>query len=127
MNYGCGSTVHPVDLARDPTVLYVGVGLEMLQLAYFCRRPGAVIGAIPLIDYLARLGRAGFGSIEVRARRPYRVLGPEQYATEGPILLESVEICAIKSPLPADGPTVWAGQTAIYFGSGPAFHAACIC
>ena len=232
MNYGCGSTVHPADLARSPTVLYVGVGggLEMLQFAYFSRRRGAVIGldvvdemmdacrrnleeaeeinpwfkqsfvdlrkgdamslpivdasidvaaqnclfnifhdddlkralaetsrvlkpggrlilsdpiceaeipetlrrderlramcltgAIPLQSYIGRLAAAGFGTIEVRARRPYRVLGPDQFATNRPILLESVEICAIKTPVAADGPTVWAGNTAIYFGQAPAF------
>src|SRR3990172_7328630 len=46
MNYGCGSTVHPRDLAGNPSVLYVGVGggMELLQFAYFARRPGAVIG-----------------------------------------------------------------------------------
>ena len=34
MNYGCGSTIHPRDLVRDPTVLYVGVGggMEVLVL-----------------------------------------------------------------------------------------------
>jgi SAM-dependent methyltransferase/predicted phosphodiesterase len=232
MNYGCGSTVHPGDLARSPTVLYVGVGggLEVLQFAYFSRRRGAVIGldvvdemmaacrrnledaeeqnpwfkqsfidlrkgdalslpiadasidvaaqnclfnifhdddqrralsemsrvlkpggklilsdpicetampealrrderlrsmcltgAIPLNDYIARLAQAGFGTIEVRARKPYRVLGPGQYATHQPILLESVEICAIKSPVVMDGPTVYAGQTAIYYGGDDAF------
>ena len=233
MNYGCGSTVHPADLARSPNVLYVGVGggLEILQFAYFSRRRGAVIGldvvdemieacdanlgdaeeqnawfkrsfvdlrkgdatSLPIADetidvaaqnclfnifhdddlkralsemnrvlrpggrlilsdpicetampdtlrrderlramcltgaiqlqaYIQRLGNAGFGTIEVRARRPYRVLGPGQFATDRPILLESVEICAIKSPVADAGPTVFAGETAIYFGSGPAFH-----
>ena len=45
MNYGCGTTVHPRDLARSPTVLYIGVGggLELLQFAYFSRRPDAVV------------------------------------------------------------------------------------
>ena len=28
MNYGCGSTVNPRDLVNEPTVLYVGVGVE---------------------------------------------------------------------------------------------------
>ena len=233
MNYGCGSTVHPADLARSPKVLYVGVGggLEILQFAYFSRRRGAIIGldvvdemieacdanlgdaeeqnawfkrsfvdlrkgdatslpiadetidvaaqnclfnifhdgdlkralsemnrvlrpggrlilsdpicetdmpdalrrderlramcltgAIPLEAYIQRLGNAGFGTIEVRARRPYRVLGPGQFATNQPIVLESVEICGIKSPVADAGPTVFAGETAIYFGSDPAFH-----
>ena len=46
MNYGCGSTVHPRDLVGSPSILYVGVGggMEVLQFAYFSRRPGAVIG-----------------------------------------------------------------------------------
>ena len=36
MNYGCGSTVNPRDLANNPTVLYVGIGggMELLQFAY---------------------------------------------------------------------------------------------
>ena len=35
-NYGCGSTVHPRELADARRVLYVGVGagLEALQIAY---------------------------------------------------------------------------------------------
>lgn len=50
MNYGCGTTVHPAELANAPTVLYVGVGggLEALQFAYFSRRPGAVIAVDPV-------------------------------------------------------------------------------
>lgn len=50
MNYGCGTTVHPRDLQDSPTVVYLGVGggLELLQFAYFSRRPGAVIGIEPV-------------------------------------------------------------------------------
>jgi SAM-dependent methyltransferase len=227
MNYGCGSTVHPRDLAGSPVILYVGVGggMELLQFAYFSRRPGAVIGvdvvaemltacrenleeaerqndwfrssfvdlrrgdaldlpladatvdvgaqnclfnifhdaelrralsemyrvlkphgrlilsdpvcespmpeplrnderlralcltgAIPLGDYVRRLTDAGFGTVEIRARRPYRVLSPRHYATGRLMFIESVEICAIKDPMPADGPCVFTGKTAIYFG-----------
>jgi SAM-dependent methyltransferase len=227
MNYGCGSTVHPRDLARSPTVLYVGVGggMELLQFAYFSRHAGAVIGldvvdemiascdenlhtaekenpwfkrdfvdlrkgdalalpiadasvdvaaqnclfnifheddltralaemhrvlkphgrlilsdpvceqpmpealkaderlralcltgAIPLQRYIKRLTDVGFGTIEVRAKRPYRMLAPGQYATDTQLLIESIEICAIKDPLPADGPCVFTGRSAIYFG-----------
>lgn len=227
MNYGCGSTVHPRDLANDPTVLYVGAGggMELLQFAYFSRRKGGVIGldivdemlaacrdnlreaesqnpwfessfvelrkgdalnlpiadasvdvaaqnclfnifhdrelkralsemyrvlkphgrlilsdpvcetpmpehlrnnerlralcltgAIPLDDYIKRLTDTGFGTIEVRARRPYRVLSPRHYPTDRPIVVESVEIGAIKDPMPADGPCVFTGRTAIYHG-----------
>lgn len=227
MNYGCGSTVHPRDLDRSPTVLYVGVGggMEVLQFAYFTRRKASVIGvdvvdemltacrdnlreaalqnpwlrpdfvdlrhgdaldlpladasvdvaaqnclfnvfhdadltralaemyrvlkphgrlvlsdpisesaipevlrnderlralclsgALPLSDYLRRLTDIGFGTIEVRARRPYRVLSPRQYATPRTLVIESVEICAIKDPMPVDGPCIFTGRSAIYFG-----------
>jgi SAM-dependent methyltransferase len=227
MNYGCGSTVHPRDLAGSPTVLYVGVGggMEMLQFAYFTRRAGAVIGldvvdemlaacrmnlreaelqnswfrssfvdlrkgdaldlpvadgsvdvaaqnclfnifrdrdlgraltemhrvlkphgrlilsdpicespmperlrnderlralcltgAIPLDEYVKRLTDTGFGTIEVRAKRTYRVLSPRHYPTDRLIVVESVEICAIKDPVPADGPCVFTGRTAIFHG-----------
>lgn len=229
MNYGCGSTVHPRDLANDPTVLYVGVGggMELLQFAYFSRRPGSVIGvdavdemleacranladaerentwfdsrfvdlrkgdalalplpdasvdvaaqnclfnifrdaelrralaemnrvlkprgrlilsdpiceqpiprelrdderlramcltgAVPLRDYIGCLTGLGFGTVEVRARRLYRVLSPRQHATDHLIVVESAELCAIKDPMPADGPCVFTGRTAIYFGDG---------
>ncbi len=228
MNYGCGTTVNPRDLAGSPTVLYVGVGggLEVLQFAYFSRRPGAVIGVdpvpkmraacrenlqeaarvnpwfreefvnlmdgdaldLPLEDaavdvaaqnclfnifedaelkkalaemhrvlkphgrlvmsdpvapaplpehltaderlramclsgattfenYVTTLVGCGFGTIEIRARRPYRVLDPARYGTKTPMVLESVEVAAIKDPVPADGPCVFTGRTAIYFGA----------
>ena len=54
MNYGCGSTVNPRDLTNNPTVLYVGVGggMELLQFAYFSRRPGAVIGVDVVTEML---------------------------------------------------------------------------
>jgi SAM-dependent methyltransferase len=232
MNYGCGTTVHPRDLARSPTVLYVGVGggMELLQFAYFSRRAGAVIGvdavpemidacdanlreaerinpwfrrefvelragdalslpiadgsvgvaaqnclfnifmasdleqalreihrvlephgrlvlsdpicdqripaalngdarlralclsgALPLAEYLDLITRTGFGTAEVRARRPYRILAPPQYRVDEPIYVESVEICAIKDPMPADGPCIFTGRTAIYFGNDDEF------
>jgi len=78
-------------------------------------------GAIPLADYIRRLTDTGFGTIEVRARRPYRVLSPRHYDTDRLIVVESVEICAIKDPMPADGPCVFTGRTAIYFGDDDAF------
>jgi SAM-dependent methyltransferase len=73
-------------------------------------------GAIPLNDYLNRIASIGFGTIEVRAKRPYRLLDPEHYETEEMLLIESVEICAIKDPMPEDGPCIFTGKTAIYFG-----------
>lgn len=228
MNYGCGSTVHPGDLANNPAVLYVGVGggMELLQFAYFTRKPGAVVGvdsvaemlyacksnlqkaerinnwfqqdfvnlksgnalelpvednsidvaaqnclfnifkqedlkkalsemyrvlkphgrlilsdpvceneipavlkddeklralclsgAIPLHDYIKILTDIGFATIEVRAKRPYRILSPNHYNIDNIIFIKSVEICAIKDPMPKDGACVFTGRTAIYFGS----------
>jgi SAM-dependent methyltransferase len=74
-------------------------------------------GALPLSDYIKTLTDAGFGTIEIRAKRPYRILDPSHYATEKIIYIESVEVCAIKDPMPLDGPCVFTGKTAIYFGS----------
>jgi len=55
MNYGCGATVHPEDLAGSAPILYIGVGggLEALQFAYFRRRPGGVIAVDPVADMRA--------------------------------------------------------------------------
>jgi SAM-dependent methyltransferase len=78
-------------------------------------------GAIPLDDYVKRLTDAGFGTIEVRAKRPYRVLSPRHYPTDRLIVIESVEICAIKDPMPADGPCVFTGRTAIFHGDADYF------
>ena len=73
-------------------------------------------GSIPLKDYVRMLTDAGFGTIEIRGRRAYRVLSPNHYPTEELIYIESIEIAAIKDPMPADGPCVFTGKTAIYFG-----------
>lgn len=73
-------------------------------------------GSLPLKDYIKMLTDAGFGTIEVRAKRPYRVLDPKHYDTEELIYLESVEVCAIKDPMPEDGPCIFTGKTAIYYG-----------
>ena len=74
-------------------------------------------GSLTLKDYLQMITDAGFGTVEVRAKRPYRVLAPGQYETEKLIFLESVEICAIKDPMPVDGPCIFTGRAAIYFGT----------
>ncbi|MBL0238579.1 MAG: arsenosugar biosynthesis arsenite methyltransferase ArsM [Saprospiraceae bacterium] len=227
MNYGCGSTVNPRDLANNPTVLYVGIGggMELLQFAYFSRKNNAIIGidvvdemitackenliqaekendwfsssfidirkgsalklpidnqtvdiaaqnclfniftkadlktalqemyrvlkpygrlilsdpiceqsmpenlkqdnrlralclsgAIPLKEYIDMITEIGFGTVEIRAKRAYRVLDPKHYDTEQLIVIESVEVCAIKDPMPPDGPCVFTGKTAIYYG-----------
>ncbi|NDB02915.1 MAG: methyltransferase domain-containing protein [Flavobacteriaceae bacterium] len=232
MNYGCGSTVHPRDLSRQPKILYVGVGggMELLQFAYFSRKKGHVIGvdvvdemleasrvnfteaealnpwfssdfvelhkgdalnlplkdqsvdvaaqnclfnifkeedlkkaisemyrvlkphgrlvmsdptceqqmnqtlrnderlralclsgSLPIDQYVKALTDAGFGTIEIRARKPYRILDPQHYPTEELIYIESIEVAAIKDPMPEDGPCVFTGKAAIYYGDQPYF------
>lgn len=232
MNYGCGSTVRPTELADSPTVLYVGVGggLEALQFAYFSRRPGAVIAVDPVVamreaaarnlalataenpwfspdfveiregdafslpvedgsvdvvaqnclfniftpedlrralketfrvlkprgrllmsdpvatrsipeplrqderlramclsgaltyeEYIACLVEAGFGQVEIRARRPYRLLDRHNYGLEDPLLLESLDTVSYQVAIPEDGPCIFTGKTAIYAGSEPFF------
>lgn len=78
-------------------------------------------GSIPLKDYIKMITDVGFGTVEVRAKRAYRVLSPNHYPTKELIFIESVEVCAIKDPMPADGPCVFTGKTAIYYGNEDCF------
>lgn len=78
-------------------------------------------GAISIDEYVKALTEIGFGTIEIRSRRPYRVLSPGKYPTDKNIYIESIEVCAIKDPMPADGPCVFTGKTAIYFGDEARF------
>ena len=73
-------------------------------------------GSLPLKDYIKMITDVGFGTVEIRAKRPYRILSPNHYDTDQNIYIESVEVCAIKDPMPADGPCVFTGKTAIYYG-----------
>jgi SAM-dependent methyltransferase len=73
-------------------------------------------GSIPVKEYIKVLTDAGFGTIEVRARRPYRLLSPNHYPVDKLIPIESIEVAAIKDPMPEDGPCIFTGRTAIYFG-----------
>ena len=232
MNYGCGTTVNPRDLADNPKILYVGVGggMEVLQFSYFSRQKGGVIGvdivdemldacdknlyeaeklnpwfkrnfvelkkgtalslpiednsvdvaaqnclfnifekgdllialkeiyrvlkphgrlvlsdpiceqdmpahlrnddklralclsgSLPLQEYLDMITAVGFGTVEVRAKRPYRILSPNHYDTDELIFIESVEVAAIKDPMPDDGPCIFTGKSAIYYGNEELF------
>lgn len=78
-------------------------------------------GSIPLKAYIDMITSVGFGTVEVRAKRPYRILDPKNYATDELIYIESVEVCAIKDPMPEDGPCVFTGKTAIYYGDDDFF------
>jgi len=73
-------------------------------------------GSIPIKDYVKMLTDAGFGTIEIRARKPYRILDPLHYNTDELIYIESIEVAAIKDPMPTDGPCVFTGKAAIFYG-----------
>lgn len=73
-------------------------------------------GSIPIADYIKALTDVGFGTIEIRGRRPYRILDTENYPTDELIFIESIEVCAIKDPMPVDGACVFTGKAAIYYG-----------
>ncbi len=91
--------VMPENLKNDP------------QLRGLC-----LSGALPLKEYIKMITDIGFGTVEIRAKRPYRILDTNHYDTNNPIYIESVEVCAIKDPMPEDGPCVFTGRTAIYTG-----------
>lgn len=82
------------------------------RLRAFC-----LSGSLSMKEYLQMITDAGFGTVEVRAKRPYRILAPGQYDIEELIILDSIEVCAIKDPMPTDGPCIFTGKTAIYFGN----------
>lgn len=84
-------------------------------------RAMCLTGALPLEDYLERITAAGFGTVEVRSRRPYRLLDRQHYGLEEHLLLEAVELVAYNTPVPADGPCVFVGETAIYSGLDETF------
>ncbi len=74
-------------------------------------------GSLPIKKYIKALTDVGFGTIEIRARKPYRILDPNNYATDELIYIESIEVAAIKDSMPEDGPCVFTGKAAIYFGN----------
>lgn len=78
-------------------------------------------GSLPITEYIKKLTDAGFGTIEIRARKPYRILSPKDYATDELIYIESIEVAAIKDPMPADGPCIFTGKAAIYYGEDELF------
>lgn len=81
-------------------------------------RAQCLSGSLPVKEYLDLLTGTGFGTVEIRARRPYRLLDTFHYPqlTEN-IYIESLEVCAIKDPMPEDGPCIFTGKAAIYFGA----------
>jgi SAM-dependent methyltransferase len=84
-------------------------------------RAQCISGCLTFAGYIDKIVDAGFGSIEIRSRRPYRMLDRGRYDLEADLLLESIEVCGIKVPMPGDGACVFTGRAAIYTGPEPAF------
>ncbi len=78
-------------------------------------------GCLTLDAYLAAIVKAGFGQVDIRSRRPYRMLDRGRYALETDLLLESIELVAYNVPIPDDGACIFTGRTAIYTGSAEFF------
>ena len=73
-------------------------------------------GALTYLEYTQLIINAGFGQVEIRARRPYRLLDKHSYQLQENILLESLDSVAFKVEIPSDGACVFTGKTAIYAG-----------
>lgn len=73
-------------------------------------------GALTYDDYIGRIIDVGFGQVEIRDRRPYRLLDAQTYNIEENLLLESLDSVSFKIDIPEDGPCVFTGKTAIYAG-----------
>ncbi len=84
-------------------------------------RAACISGCLSFDDYIKQITDVGFGMVEIRHRRPYRVIDSATYEVEKDILLESIDIVAIKSPMPDDGPCVFTGRTATYTGKDDYF------
>ncbi|WP_088241632.1 arsenosugar biosynthesis arsenite methyltransferase ArsM [Calothrix rhizosoleniae] len=74
-------------------------------------------GALTYDDYVHRVISAGFGQVEIRTRRPYRLLDSQTYNLPEPLLLESLDSVSFKVIIPEDGACIFTGKTAIYAGS----------
>ncbi|MBD2443283.1 arsenosugar biosynthesis arsenite methyltransferase ArsM [Dolichospermum sp. FACHB-1091] len=73
-------------------------------------------GALTYSEYTQLIINAGFGQVEIRARRPYRLLDKHSYQLQENILLESLDSVAFKVEIPSDGACIFTGKTAIYAG-----------
>ena len=79
-------------------------------------RAECISGCLMLEEYLDKIIGAGFGGIEIRMRKPYRMLDATSYSLDEDLLLETIEVAAFKEPIPLDGACVWTGRTASYTG-----------
>ncbi len=73
-------------------------------------------GALTYNEYIQRIVNVGFGQVEIRARRPYRLLNSQTYNLSENLLLESLDSVSFKVSIPTDGACIFTGKTAIYAG-----------
>ena len=78
-------------------------------------------GALTYEEYTQRIIQAGFGQVEIRARRPYRLLDSQTYNLPENLLLESLDSVSFKLAIPEDGACIFTGKTAIYAGTQEIF------
>ncbi|MBW4512518.1 MAG: arsenosugar biosynthesis arsenite methyltransferase ArsM [Scytonematopsis contorta HA4267-MV1] len=78
-------------------------------------------GALTYEKYIQHIIKVGFGQVEIRTRRPYRLLDARSYNLEENLLLESLDSVSFKVPIPEDGACVFTGKTAIYAGEQEIF------
>jgi len=82
-------------------------------------RARCVSGCVTYDEYLAAHHAAGLQQLVVRARRPYRLLTPADFAClDGELMLESLELLAIKGLRVDAEPDIYAGRCATFVGSG---------
>jgi ubiquinone/menaquinone biosynthesis C-methylase UbiE len=74
-------------------------------------------GALTYDEYIGRIIDVGFGQVEIRDRRPYRLLDAQTYNIKENLLLESLDSVSFKVDIPKDGACVFTGKTAIYAGA----------
>ena len=73
-------------------------------------------GALTYEQYVQRIVKAGFGQVEIRSRRPYRLLDRQNYNLPEHLLLQSLDSVSFKVDMPEDGPCIFTGKTAVYTG-----------
>ncbi len=67
-------------------------------------------GALTYDSYMQQIVDAGFGQVEVRSRRPYRLLNAKNYRLDEHLMLESLDCVSFKIPIAADGACIFTGK-----------------
>jgi ubiquinone/menaquinone biosynthesis C-methylase UbiE len=79
-------------------------------------RAQCLSGCLTFDQYMQSITDAGFGTCEVRMRKPYRVLDATGHGLDEDLVLDTIEVAAMKLPTAADGPSIFTGRTVTYTG-----------